>query len=118
MDEEVDPDSEYVNSVLAHESAELVHILSGQSTAVIMKLCQMMPSDAGCNINQASGNASSEAVTEHIKALLEYFRVANAADCRTFLQSMCVLCDNIPMHLESKLMSAAGYENSEWKMML
>uniref|UniRef100_A0AAQ4PKB0 NLR family CARD domain containing 5 n=1 Tax=Gasterosteus aculeatus aculeatus TaxID=481459 RepID=A0AAQ4PKB0_GASAC len=112
MDEEVDPDSEYVNSVLAHESAELVHILSGQSTAVIMKLCQMMPSDAGCNINQASGNASSEAVTEHIKALLEYFRVANAADCRTFLQSMCVLCDNIPMHLESKLMSAAGYENS------
>uniref|UniRef100_A0AAQ4Q2I4 NLR family CARD domain containing 5 n=1 Tax=Gasterosteus aculeatus aculeatus TaxID=481459 RepID=A0AAQ4Q2I4_GASAC len=118
MDEEVDPDSEYVNSVLAHESAELVHILSGQSTAVIMKLCQMMPSDAGCNINQASGNASSEAVTEHIKALLEYFRVANAADCRTFLQSMCVLCDNIPMHLESKLMSAAGYENTHNKQAL
>ncbi|XP_037306650.2 NLR family, CARD domain containing 5 [Pungitius pungitius] len=112
MDEGVDPDSENVNSVLAQESLELLNILSGQSPTVIMELCQMMPSDAGCNINQSSSNPSSAAVTEHIKALLEYFRVANSADCRTFLQSMCLLCDNIPMHLESRLMSAAGYENS------
>ncbi|KAM8893014.1 protein NLRC5 isoform 3-T3 [Spinachia spinachia] len=114
MDEGVGPNSENVNSVLAQESLELLNILSGQSSAVIMKLFQMMPSDAGCNINQASCNRSSAAVTEHIKGLLEYFRVANAADCRTFLQSMCVLCDNIPMHLESRLMSAAGYENNYW----
>ncbi|XP_054475450.1 NLR family, CARD domain containing 5 isoform X2 [Anoplopoma fimbria] len=112
MDEEVFPDAENVNSVLAQESSELLHILSGQSPVVIMKLCQMMPSYAGWDINLASSIPPAAAVTEHIKAVLEYFRVAKAEDCRNFLQSMCILCENIPMHLESRLMSVAGYENS------
>ncbi|XP_075938394.1 protein NLRC5 [Anarhichas minor] len=112
MDEGVDPEGENVNSVLAQESSELLRILSGQSPAVIMKLCQMMPSDAGWNINLASSSPSAAAVTEHIQAVLEYFKVANAADCRNFLQSMCILCEDIPMYLESRLMSLAGCENS------
>ncbi|KAL3061994.1 hypothetical protein OYC64_010004 [Pagothenia borchgrevinki] len=45
MDEEVDPDNENVNSVLAQESSELLRIISGQTPAVIMKLCEMMPSE-------------------------------------------------------------------------
>lgn len=120
MDEEVDPDGENVNSVLAQESSELLHVLSGQSPAVIMKLCQMMPSDAGWNANMAPGSSSAAAAaeTEHIEAMLEYFRVANAAECRNFLESMCLLCENIPMRLESRLMSVAGYASSEYKMML
>ncbi|XP_074488188.1 protein NLRC5 isoform X1 [Sebastes fasciatus] len=114
MDEEVDPDGENVNSVLAQESSELLHVLSGQSPAVIMKLCQMMPSDAGWNANMAPGSSSAAAAaeTEHIEAMLEYFRVANAAECRNFLESMCLLCENIPMRLESRLMSVAGYASN------
>ncbi|XP_049429201.1 NLR family, CARD domain containing 5 isoform X1 [Epinephelus fuscoguttatus] len=105
MDKEVDPDDENVNLVLAQESSELLHIISSQSPAIIMELCQMMPSDARWNINQAP-------TTEQIKAMLEYFRVASATDCCSFLQSMCMLCENIPMHLESRLMSIAGYANN------
>lgn len=114
MDEEVDPDGN-VNSVLAQESSELLHILSRQSPAVIMELFQMMPCNARVNINLDPTSCSAGAVTEHIKAMLEYFRVANAADCRSFLESMCILCEDIPMRLESRLMSVAGYANSEYK---
>ncbi|XP_076590240.1 protein NLRC5 isoform X2 [Chaetodon auriga] len=110
MDEEVDPDDANVNFVLAQESSELLSILSSQSPAVIMKLCQMMPGHTGWNINRPAPSAA--ALTEHIKAMLEYFREASAADCSNFLQSMCILCENIPMHLESRLMSLAGHANN------
>ncbi|XP_018559025.1 LOW QUALITY PROTEIN: NLR family, CARD domain containing 5 [Lates calcarifer] len=112
MDEEVDPGDENVNSVLAQESSELFDVLSCQSPTVIMRLCQMMPSGAGWNMGHLAPTSSSAAVTERIKAMLEYFRVASAADCRNFLQSMCILCENIPMRLESRLMSVAGYANN------
>ncbi|XP_020496151.1 NLR family, CARD domain containing 5 [Labrus bergylta] len=107
MDEEVDPDEDNVNSVLAQESSELFHILKSQSPEVIMQLCQMMPNEAGWSINHADPSA------QHIKSMLEHFRLANAAECRNFLQSMCLLCENIPMHLESRLMSVAGYANTD-----
>ncbi|XP_070763305.1 protein NLRC5 [Enoplosus armatus] len=111
MDGEVHPDVENVNSVLAQESSELFHILSGQSPAVIMQLCQMMPSDGGWNTNRLASSAAAGA--DVIEAMLEYFRVAAAADCCNFLQSLCIMCENIPMHLESRLMSAAGYEYTD-----
>uniref|UniRef100_A0A3Q1IEA6 NACHT domain-containing protein n=1 Tax=Anabas testudineus TaxID=64144 RepID=A0A3Q1IEA6_ANATE len=113
MDEELDPDDENVNSVLAQESSELLRILTSQPLTVIMQLCQMMPGDARWHVDSVATSTSSAAVTEHVKAVLEYFRATNATDCRTFLQSICMLCENIPMHLESRLMSVAGYEHSD-----
>lgn len=121
MDEEGGPDEENVNSVLAQEYSELLHILSSQSPTTIMKLCQMMPSYAGWNINQmalSSSSTAAAAAAAHIKAMLEYFKTANTADCCSFLQSMCMLCENIPMRLESRLMSVAGYATSEYEMVL
>uniref|UniRef100_A0A7N6BF18 NACHT domain-containing protein n=1 Tax=Anabas testudineus TaxID=64144 RepID=A0A7N6BF18_ANATE len=113
MDEELDPDDENVNSVLAQESSELLRILTSQPLTVIMQLCQMMPGDARWHVDSVATSTSSAAVTEHVKAVLEYFRATNATDCRTFLQSICMLCENIPMHLESRLMSVAGYEHTD-----
>uniref|UniRef100_A0A8D0AQZ9 NLR family CARD domain containing 5 n=1 Tax=Sander lucioperca TaxID=283035 RepID=A0A8D0AQZ9_SANLU len=112
MDEEADPDNLNVNSVLAQEFSELLQVLSSQSPAILLKLCQIMPSDARRNINMDPSSCSAAAVTEHIKVMLEYFRVANHADCCNFLQSMCILCEGIPMRLESRLMSVAGYANN------
>nr|ALJ32258.1 NLRC5 [Miichthys miiuy] len=111
MDEELDPDDKNVNSVLAQEFTELLAILRRQSTEVIMKLRQMMPGDAGWNIIQPA--SSSAELTKHIKTMLDYFMLANAADCRKFLEAMCMLCEDIPMHLESRLMSVAGYANDD-----
>ncbi|XP_028263532.1 protein NLRC5 isoform X2 [Parambassis ranga] len=110
MDEEVDPDNENVNSVLVQESSQLFQILSQQSPSVIMELCKMIPSDSGWQKQLASTAAG---MTEHIAAMLEYFRAALAADCRNFLQSVCLLCENMPMHLESRLMSVAGYSSMD-----
>lgn len=115
MDEEVDSDDENVNSVLVQVSSQLFQILSQQSLSVIMELCKMMPSDSGWQ-NQLASTAAG--TTEHITAMLEYFRAAPAADCRNFLQSVCLLCENMPMHLESMLISVAGYSSSEYEIIL
>lgn len=114
MDEEVDPDNENVNSVLAQESSELLRIISGQTPAVIMKLCEMMPSEGRWDMVLGPGSSSA---THHIEAMLNYYIRAKVADCCNFLQSVCILCENIPMHLESRLMSVAGNENSKYKKM-
>uniref|UniRef100_A0A671VS52 NLR family CARD domain containing 5 n=1 Tax=Sparus aurata TaxID=8175 RepID=A0A671VS52_SPAAU len=110
MDEEVDPDPENVNSVLHQESSELLTIINSQLPTVIIELSKMMPGNAGLNINHLAGSAAAR--TEHIKTMLEYFRAASAADCCNFLQSVCMLCENIPMHLESRLMSVAGHTHN------
>ncbi|XP_063757827.1 NLR family, CARD domain containing 5 isoform X3 [Eleginops maclovinus] len=110
MDEEVEPDNENVNSVLAQESSELLRIISGQTTAVIMELCQMRPREGSCDMRLGPGISSA---THHIESLLDYYIMAKAADCCNFLQSVCMLCENIPMHLESRLISVAGYANND-----
>uniref|UniRef100_I3JYV5 NACHT domain-containing protein n=1 Tax=Oreochromis niloticus TaxID=8128 RepID=I3JYV5_ORENI len=112
MDEEVNPDHENVNSVLAQDSIELFHILSSQSHSVIMELCQMMPSEAWHQYQVDPSSSSATARPELIKTMLDYFRSASARKCRNFLQRVCFSCENIPMLLESRLMSVAGYDNS------
>ncbi|XP_029908854.1 protein NLRC5 isoform X2 [Myripristis murdjan] len=109
MENEVDPDEEDVHSVLAQESTQLSHILSCQSPSVIMKLCDMMPGRAQGHADPLALTSSAAAVQECIKVMLEYYRMGNTAVCQSFLQSVCMLCENIPMHLESRLMSVAGY---------
>uniref|UniRef100_A0A7N8YQT9 NLR family CARD domain containing 5 n=1 Tax=Mastacembelus armatus TaxID=205130 RepID=A0A7N8YQT9_9TELE len=113
MDEEVDPDDENVNSVLVQEYSELFHILSSQSPTVIMELCEMMP---GRNVGRPASADSPAAVTELIKAMLEYYRAASPADCADFLQRLCMLCENIPMHLESRLVSVAACADSKYQL--
>nr|QDH76355.1 NOD-like receptor family CARD domain containing 5 [Channa punctata] len=111
MDEELDPCDENVNFILAQEYSQLLHILGKQTPKVIMELCQMMPTGSRNNIDHLTSTNTS--VTEHIKALLEYFMTAKAVDCCNFLQSLCFLCEDMPMHLETKLISVAGYTNTD-----
>ncbi|XP_025764586.1 protein NLRC5 isoform X2 [Oreochromis niloticus] len=113
MDEEVNPDHENVNSVLAQDSIELFHILSSQSHSVIMELCQMMPSEAWHQYQVDPSSSSATARPELIKTMLDYFRSASARKCRNFLQRVCFSCENIPMLLESRLMSVAGYDSTD-----
>uniref|UniRef100_A0A3B3XCK9 NACHT domain-containing protein n=1 Tax=Poecilia mexicana TaxID=48701 RepID=A0A3B3XCK9_9TELE len=110
MDEELDPDDENPNSVLAQEYSELVAILRCQLDSVIMQLIQVVPDGAVWLSRQTT--SGSAAPSDHIEAMLQYFRHANTAECSNFLQRVCLLCEGIPMHLESKLMSVAGYESS------
>ncbi|XP_035766457.1 NLR family, CARD domain containing 5 [Neolamprologus brichardi] len=113
MDEEVNPDHENVNSVLAQDSIELFHILSSQSHSVIMELCQMMPSEAWRQYQLDPSRSSAAARPELIKTMLDYFRSASARRCRNFLQRVCFSCENIPMLLESRIMSVAGYDSTD-----
>lgn len=109
MDEEADPEN--VNDVLIQEFSELYSILSSQPYVIIQKLYQMVPVDAVTGIKHLA--SSGEALRESIKTMLEYFTVSSAEECCHFLQTVCMLCENIPMRLEARLMTVAWHGNSE-----
>lgn len=113
MDEEADPEN--VNDVLIQEFSELYSILSSQPYITIEKLYQMVPVGAVTGIKHSA--SSGEALRESIKTMLEYFAVASAEECCRFLQALCMLCENIPMRLETRLMSITWHGNSEYKTM-
>lgn len=113
MDEEAEPEN--VKVVLVQEFSELLTILSSQPSATIEQLCQTLPKAALTGIRQSA--SPDTALRERVKTMLEYFTEASAEECCHFLQTVCMLFENIPMRLETKLMSVAWHGNSEYKTM-
>lgn len=117
MDERFYPGNENVNLVVDQESSELRAVLSRQSQSVILQLYQTIPSAAGLTKSHPVAS-SAAALTDHIKAMLDYLHVASPAECCNFLESFCMICENIPLRLESRLLSVAGYPTGKYKVML
>lgn len=117
MDEEFDPYNEHENvkTVLAQEYEELLHVLSCQPPEVIMELCKILPNRAAWTTDHGLAANTGLSAAEVITAMLKHLQSSsNAKECCSFLQSFCLICENIPMRLESRLMSAAGNTNSEY----
>ncbi|XP_041745931.2 protein NLRC5 isoform X3 [Coregonus clupeaformis] len=93
---------EDVQTVLTQETHELADILSYQDDGHLTMLYEMMDISARERLVQLASHR------ERILGLLNYFRTADPAICRQFLQMVCMLCENMPMLLESRLMSVAG----------
>ncbi|XP_034033003.1 protein NLRC5 isoform X2 [Thalassophryne amazonica] len=115
MHEDVDPEEESVHAVLDQVSAELFSVLSSQSHEVISHLCGMLPGDAQVYMEQQRvlGSSSADVI---VTGMLDCLRMESAEVCCSFLQSMCMLCEHIPMHLESRLLSVAGYATTSTKL--
>ncbi|XP_024911906.1 protein NLRC5 isoform X3 [Cynoglossus semilaevis] len=116
MDEEFDPYNEHENvkTVLAQEYEELLHVLSCQPPEVIMELCKILPNRAAWTTDHGLAANTGLSAAEVITAMLKHLQSSsNAKECCSFLQSFCLICENIPMRLESRLMSAAGNTNNE-----
>uniref|UniRef100_A0A6Q2ZGV2 NACHT domain-containing protein n=1 Tax=Esox lucius TaxID=8010 RepID=A0A6Q2ZGV2_ESOLU len=92
---------EDVHNVLTQEIHELIDILSNQEDDFLNKLFGIMERRV---LEQLLHLASHR---ERIMGLLDYLRVADPAICRRFLQMVCMNYD-MPMRLESRLMSVAG----------
>ncbi|XP_042157438.1 NLR family, CARD domain containing 5 isoform X2 [Oncorhynchus tshawytscha] len=97
---------EDVQSVLTQETHELADILGYQDDAVLSKLYKMMDSRARERLVRAASHR------ERILEMLGYFSTADPAMCRQFLQMVCMHCD-MPMRLESRLMSVTGSVTSD-----
>ncbi|XP_031657729.1 protein NLRC5 isoform X2 [Oncorhynchus kisutch] len=97
---------EDVQSVLTQETHELADILGYQDDAVLSKLYKMMDSRARERLVRAASHR------ERILEMLGYFSTADPAMCRQFLQMVCMHCD-MPMRLESRLMSVTGSVTKE-----
>ncbi|XP_041745930.2 protein NLRC5 isoform X2 [Coregonus clupeaformis] len=98
---------EDVQTVLTQETHELADILSYQDDGHLTMLYEMMDISARERLVQLASHR------ERILGLLNYFRTADPAICRQFLQMVCMLCENMPMLLESRLMSVAGSVTKE-----
>lgn len=109
MDEEAEPD--HVKVVLVQEFSELLSILSRQPTHIVEQLCQKFPEASLTGIRHAA--SPDTALLEPVQTMLEYFTEASAEECCHFLQAVCMLCENIPMRLETKLVSVTWQGNSE-----
>ncbi|KAL0968171.1 hypothetical protein UPYG_G00263310 [Umbra pygmaea] len=101
-----DVEVEDIQNVLSQETLELVDILIRKESDFLTKLFGMMESKARERLMQL--------VTprERIWGLLKYFTDADSAICRQFLHIVCMGCD-MPMRLESRLMSVAGPVTSD-----
>lgn len=111
MDEVAEPEN--VKVVLVQEFSELLSILRSQPAAIIEELCQVLPGAAPTGL---TGSApAGTALGEPAKMMLEHFAAATAEECCHFLQTVCMLCENIPLGLETRLISVAGHGNSECK---
>ncbi|XP_071273079.1 protein NLRC5 isoform X2 [Salvelinus alpinus] len=97
---------EDVQTVLTQETHELADILGYQDDALLAILYEMMDSRARERLMRPASHR------ERILELLSYFRTADPAICRQFLQMVCMHCD-MPMRLESRLMSVAGSVTSD-----
>ncbi|KAK6318306.1 hypothetical protein J4Q44_G00115970 [Coregonus suidteri] len=97
---------EDVQTVLTQETHELADILSHQEEAFLTMLYKMMDSRARERLVRLASQM------ERIMGLLNYFRTADPAICRKFLQMVCMHCD-MAMRLESRLMSVAGSVTSD-----
>lgn len=101
MDEAARPDD--VKAVLVEELPELLTILSGQPTGIIEQLCQKFPEASLPGIRPSA--SPDTARKESVQTMLDYFIGASAEECCHFLQTVCMWCENIPMCLETRLMS-------------
>ncbi|XP_072291819.1 protein NLRC5 [Eucyclogobius newberryi] len=108
MEEEIDPDQDNANIVLDQEYSELLHILTNQPSTALMKLCEMASTDGAGQISTINPTSSSAAA---VRGLLDFYSTADSSLCSDFLQRVCLLCENIPMLLESRLMSVSGNLN-------
>lgn len=99
---------EDVQTVLTQETHELADILSYQDDGFLTRFYEMMDISSRQRLVQLASHR------ERILGLLNYFRTAEPAICRQFLQMVCMLCENMPMLLESRLMSVAGTVTSKY----
>lgn len=113
MDEAAGPDD--VKVVLMEELSELLTILSSQPMDIIEQLYQRFPNASLTGIRPSA--SPDTPLKEYVKKMLDYFLGASAEECCHFLQTVCMLSENIPMHLETKLISVTWQGISEYQTM-
>ncbi|XP_048886041.1 NLR family, CARD domain containing 5 isoform X2 [Brienomyrus brachyistius] len=92
-----------VLSVLSQVASELVEVLVGQPDDVqtcLLRHMQHVPRPA------RTGNQR-----DRILQLVDHFTHAQPDECRRFIHTITMVCDNLPMALESHLLSAAGCDD-------
>ncbi|XP_067090408.1 NLR family, CARD domain containing 5 isoform X1 [Osmerus mordax] len=94
-------ENEDVLAVLDQEAVELVDLLSSQAPAVLDTLYGMMDHRTRWRLERLD-------LLGRLAEMIKYFRASGPARCSQFLETLCMECENIPMRLESRLVSVAG----------
>ncbi|KAL2093170.1 hypothetical protein ACEWY4_010482 [Coilia grayii] len=100
--EDADPEDSVVR-VLEQQRLSLVDVLSVQEPRVLSQLLELVKSPGAREQLLRLGSP-----TERAAGLVDYFQNVGPKECGRFLETVCMACEGIPMHLESQLMSVSG----------
>ncbi|KAL4613676.1 protein NLRC5 isoform X1 [Arapaima gigas] len=92
--------------VLAQVAPELVHELQRQSDEALEQLFGLV------GLQWGGGSWRGAEREERVRRLVEHFGSALSAECARFVHALTLTC-NLPLPLESQLVSAAGY--GKWR---
>ncbi|TSK38535.1 Protein NLRC5 [Bagarius yarrelli] len=99
--EELDLEED-VQVVVVQEATAIVDVLCEQRSYVLQQIYAIMEPHA-CERLQLMPN-----LRETITGVVDYFQTSDQYKCRHFLHIIWELCENIPLELETKILSIAG----------
>ncbi|MGH0165223.1 UNVERIFIED_CONTAM: hypothetical protein FKN15_048474 [Acipenser sinensis] len=92
-------------SELGAVRSQLVDVLSLEAAGVLQQLCSLLNAEEQEEVNRAADRKG------RVSLIVDLFRDKNPGTCRQFIQTVCMICNGLPMQLETRLMSAAGDGN-------
>ncbi|KAM6946322.1 protein NLRC5 [Aplochiton taeniatus] len=120
MDDDEGGNGDDVRSVLQQEQLELCEILTNQPPDAMAPLYNLMEAGAQRRMDVRLTPGVEEGLglsLQKMRALelLKYFSTARPYLCRQFLQTICMICEDVPMRLENRLMSVGGEYTDHWE---
>ncbi|XP_034760303.2 protein NLRC5-like isoform X1 [Acipenser ruthenus] len=92
-------------SELGAVRSQLVDVLSLEAAGVLQQLCSLLNAEEQEEVNRTADRKG------RVSLIVDLFRDKNPGTCRQFIQTVCMICNELPMQLETRLMSAAGDGN-------
>ncbi|XP_041124796.1 NLR family, CARD domain containing 5 isoform X2 [Polyodon spathula] len=92
-------------SELGAVRSQLVEVLSLEAAGVLQQLCSLLNAEEQEEVNRAADRKG------RVSLIVDLFRDKDTGTCRQFIETVCMICNGLPMQLETRLMSAAGDGN-------
>ncbi|RXM33545.1 Copine-2 [Acipenser ruthenus] len=94
-------------SELSAVRSQLVDVLSLEAAGVLQQLCSLLNAEEQEEVNRTADRKG------RVSLIVDLFRDKDPGTCRQFIQTLCMICNELPMQLETRLMSAAGDDFAE-----
>ncbi|XP_051953783.1 protein NLRC5-like [Xyrauchen texanus] len=92
-----------IQTVMAQEASALVDLLCEQNSNVLDHIFPLMDPRIQNQLRSLTN------IKDCVSGIVNYFKNSDRTICEEFLHNVCVYCENIPLLLETTLVSISGY---------